>query len=270
MRILVFWDVYGRIWRSALKKELPKLKAKYKPDFMIVNLDNCTSWRGPIEKHVLELESLWVDVMTGWDHVFDNMVRIKDYLEKEDSKLIRPANLYSHDSFSTPWKWYKIVEKNGKKLLVIHLLWEVFMNYRVENPFLKIEGILEKTKWKKIDWIILDFHKEATAEWYGMWYFLDGKVSFVFGTHTHVQTNDELILPKGTGFISDVWMNWPLYSIIWADYNSVKNRFLSWIWKGKLTQCLDSNYIISWICVDIWKDMMCEKLEKIRIRWKLS
>ena len=92
MKVLIFWDVYWRIWRAALKKEFLGLKEKYNPDFIVANIENCTSWRWPIEKHALDLESLWIDVMTGWDHVFDNLNRINDYLTKDDSKLIRPAN----------------------------------------------------------------------------------------------------------------------------------------------------------------------------------
>jgi metallophosphoesterase (TIGR00282 family) len=268
MKVLVFWDVYGRVWRAALKKELPILKEKHKPDFVVVNIENCTSWRGPIEKHALELESLWIDVMTSWDHIFDNIDRIIDYLDKDDSKLIRAANFYEYWDYKLPGKWYKIVEKNGKRLLVIHVLWEVFMNNKVENPFIKVEEIIEKTKWEKLDWIIVDFHKEVTPEWYWLAYFLEGKASFIFWTHTHIQTNDEIILPNGTWIISDVWMNWPLYSVIWAEYKSVEKRFLTW-WRSKITQCLDKNYVVNWVVVEIWDDMKCTNIEKIRIRWKL-
>lgn len=268
MKILVFWDVYGRIWRAALKKELPVLKEKHKPDFVIVNVENCTSWRWPIEKHAMELESLWIDVMTWWDHIFDNLNRIEDYLAKDDSKLIRPANFRETEQYKLPGKWYKIVEKNGKKLLVIHVLWEVFMNNKVDNPFIKVEEIIEKTKWESLDWIIIDFHKEVTPEWYWLAFFLDWKASFIYWTHTHIQTNDELILPSGTWILSDVWMNWPLYSVIWADYKSVEKRFLTW-WRGRITQCLDKNYVVNWVIVDIWDNMKCENIEKIRIRGKL-
>ncbi len=269
MKILVFWDVFGRIWRNALKKELPGLKEKYNPDFVVVNIENATSWRGPIEKHALELEALWIDVMTTWDHIFDNMIKIKDYLDKPDSKMIRCANFIEYKDLKVAGKWYKIVEKNNKRLLVIHVMWEAFMKLKVTSPFFKIEEILEETKWEKLDWIIVDFHKEATAEWYWLWFFLDWKVSFVFWTHTHVQSNDELILPKGTGIINDVWMNWPLYSVIWAEYSSVENRFLTWIPKWKIEQCLDKNYVVNGAFIEIWADMKCESIEKIRIRWSL-
>jgi calcineurin-like phosphoesterase len=94
-------------------------------------------------------------------------------------------------------------------------------------------------------------------------------VSFVFGTHTHIQTNDELILPGWTGIISDVWMNGPLYSVIGADFNSVKKRFLTGINKWKIEQQLDENYVVNGICVEVWEDRKTVSVEKIRIRGKL-
>lgn len=269
MKILIFWDVYGRVWRNALKKELPNLKEKYKPDFVIANIENASSWRWPIEKHAVELEELWIDLMASGDHIFDNMIKISDYLSKKDSKLIRCANFVEYWEYKIPWKGYKIIEKDWKRLLVVHLIWEAFMNYKVTSPFFKIEEILKATENEKLDWIIVDFHKEATAEMYWLWFFLDWRVSFVFWTHTHIQTNDELILPKGTWILTDVWMNWPLYSVIWADYKSVEKRFLTWIWKWKIEQCLDKNYVVNGCYVEIWNNMKCEKIEKIRIRGEL-
>lgn len=269
MKILIFGDVYGRVWRNALLKELPKLQQKHQPDFTIVNVENMTSWRGPIEKHIKEIDRLDIDVMTWWDHIFDNQKSIADYLDQKDSKLIRPANYYQQDHYHIPGKWYKIVEKNGKKILVIHLMWTAFMNYNVENPFLKAEKIIQELWEKNFDAIIIDFHKETTAEWYGLAHFLDGQASFVFWTHTHIQTNDELILPGGTGIISDVGMSGPLYSVIWADFESVKKRFLTWISKWKIEQQLDENYVVNGICVEIWADRKCIDLEKIRVRGKL-
>jgi len=268
MRVLIFWDVYGRIWRAALKKELPLLKEKHKPDFVIVNVDNCTSWRWPIEKHLLEFEALWVDLMTWGNHVFDNLNKIDEYIEKEDSKLIRPANFREYKEYKSLGKWYKVIEKNWKKLLVIHILWEVFMHMQLDNPFLKVEEIIEELKWEDLDWIIIDYHKETSAEWYWLAHFLDWRASFIYWTHTHVQTNDELILENGIWLLSDVWMNWSLYSIIWADYKAIEKRFLTW-WRWKITQCLDKNYLVNWVVVDIWDDMRCENIEKIRIKGKL-
>ena len=268
MKILAFWDLFGRIWRKWFQKELPKLKEKYNPDFIIVNVENIASWRWPISKLVVEMEELWVDVMTGWDHIYDNHKDIMPFLEKDDCSLLRPANFYESDLFTTPGKWYKIVEKNGKKLLVIHLIWEVFTKFNIYNPFLKVDEILKEVSGEKFDAVVVDFHKEVSSEGYWMGMFLDGRISLLFGTHTHVQSNDEMILQKWTWFISDAWMTGPLYSVIWADYGSVEKRFLSWILKWKIDQDLWKDYVVSWVFAEI-NDYKCSQIEKIRIRGKL-
>jgi len=267
MKILIFGDIFWRIWRKAFKKELPALKRKYNPDFIVVNVENISSGRGPIEKLVVEMNEMWVDVMTGWDHIFDNEKNITPYLEKENSNLIRPANFYESDFHTIPWKGYHIVEREGKKLLVIHLIGEVFMRYNVYNPFLKIDEILKETSDENIDAIILDFHKEASAEIDAMWFFLDWKISFVYWTHTHIQTNDEIILPKWTWKMWDVWMTGSLYSVIWADYNSVSKRFLTWITKWKIEQNLWNDYVVNWVFIEV-ENKKCVNIEKIRIRNK--
>lgn len=265
IKVLIFWDVYWRIWRKGLQKELDSLVKKYEPDFKIVNIDNISYGKWPIESHIIEFEKLGFDVLTTWNHYFDNIHKIKDYINSWKSKVIRCANFL----WDVPGEWYKIVEKNWKKLLVIHLLWQVFMWMWAENPFRKVDEILEKFSDEKLDWIIVDFHKETTSESYGMWFYLDWRVSFVFGTHTHVQTNDELILPNWTWLISDVWMNWPLFSVIWAEFETVKSVFLNWYRDRRQEQCLDSNYLVNWVYVEIWDDGKCQKIEKINIKGKL-
>ena len=270
MKVLIFWDIYWRIGRLALEKEFPKLKNKYNPDFILSSVDNITSWRWPIEKHIKQMEKLGVDIMSGGDHIFDNLDKIENTLKEKDSKLLRPANLYEYEKYKLPGKGYKIIEKNGKRLLVIHLLGEVFMKHNVENPFIKVDKILKKFKKNEnLDWIIIDFHKEVTSEWYAMSFFLDGKVSFIYWVHTHIQTNDDIIFPKWTGLISDVWMVWSLYSVIWADYNSVEKIFLTWMNKWLIKQSLDKNYIINWIYLEIWEYWNTEKIKKIKITGKL-
>lgn len=262
MKLLIFWDIYGRIWRNAFLKELPILKEKYSPDFVITNVDNLTAGKWAIEKHILVLKEAWVDIMTAWDHIFDNFDKVKDYIFKQDSNLLTFANFYD-DKLASYGE--KIFEKGNWKLLVIHLQGEIFMNHKVNNPFSVVEKILEKYKNDKLDWIIIDFHKEASSEFYWLANYLDGKISFIFGTHTHVQTNDDVIFPNWTGIISDVGMTWPLYSVIWADFETVKGRFLYWINRWKIEQSLSKEYVVSWVFVEIWKKWKCEKIEKIRI-----
>lgn len=264
MKILVFWDIYWRIWRKWFINEYKKNYEKFKPDFSIVNIENITSGRGPVSEHAELIESVWVDLMTSWDHTFDNSPNILTYLNKEDSKLIRPANFYDSDEYELSWKWYLVIEKKGKKLLVINLLWESFMNHKVKNPFLTVEKILKEVPEKDYDAIIVEFHRETTAELYGMANFLDGRVAFVYGTHTHIQTNDAHILPNGTGMISDVWMNWPFHSVIWAEFSSVKKRFLSWISRWKIVQQLKGPYIINAVYFEIDDDSgLCTHVENI-------
>lgn len=264
IKFLIFWDVYWRIWREAIKKELDSLIKKYSPDFKIANIDNISYWKWPIEKHIIEFEKLWFDVLTTWNHYFDNLWKIKDYISSGKSKVIRCAN-YRWDLV---WDWYKIIEKDWKKALVIHLLWQVFMWINVDNPFEKAKKIIEKYK-NEIKTIIIDFHKETTSEWYWLLHFLDWEASFIFWTHTHVQTNDDIIFPKWTWFINDVWMNWPLYSIIWAEFSSVKSIFLNWYRDRPFEQSLDKNYIISAVYVEINDNWKCNKVEKIKITWEL-
>jgi calcineurin-like phosphoesterase len=166
------------------------------------------------------------------------MPDIQKYFEREDCNLIRPANFIQSEHYNLPGKGYKIIEKSGKKLLVIQLLGEVFMNHKVDNPFVKIESILSEVSPESYNAVILEFHRETTAELYGMANFLDGRVAAVYGTHTHIQTNDAHILSGGTGLLTDVGMNGPFDSVIGADFYSVKKRFLTGIQRGKIEQKL--------------------------------
>ena len=271
MRVLIFWDVYGRLWRKAFIKEYQELKEKYQADLCIVNIENITSGRWPATIHAQMIENLWVNLMTGWDHIFDNMPDIATYFWKEGCKLIRPANFIVSQKFPLPWDGYRIIKSpSWKKLLVIQILWEVFMNHKVENPFHKITEILDSIPESDYDACAVEFHRETTAELYGMANYLDGRVSLVYGTHTHIQTNDAHILTQWTWVITDIWMNGPFESVIGATFESVEKRFFSWISKWKILQQLKWKYIINALIVDIdddsWK---CLKIENISFTWKL-
>ena len=265
MRVLVFWDIYGRVWRNAFVQEYNKLVEEYSPDFTIANIENITSWKWPITQHAELIAGLWVDVMTWWDHVFDNMENIKQYFDNEDCQLIRPANFCSENM---PWTGSMIIEKNNKSLLVVQVLGQAFMSHNVDNPFLAIEKEIELHAWEKIDGIIVDFHRETTAELYGMAHFLNGRVALVYGTHTHIQTNDAHILSEWTWLIGDVGMNWPFNSVIGADYDSVKKRFLTGIQRWKIEQALGKEFIINAVLVDI-EDWKTSFIENISYTWKL-
>lgn len=247
MKVLAFWDIYGRVWRKAFIQELSSLRETYSPDFIVVNVDNISSGRGVILDHVTLLTQLWVDVLTGGDHIFDNFSDIEEYISQANTRLLRPANFPD----TIAGKGYTVIEKNGKKLAVIHLIGSIFMNHHSENPFLTADIILEELKQAGVSCIILDFHREASSELYGMAFYLDGRISSIFGTHTHIQTNDAHILPGGTSMITDIGMNGPLHSVIGADFASVKKRFLTGVQKGKIEQNLWDQYVIGALSIEI-------------------
>jgi len=239
------------MWRKAFSNEYKKMKEVYKPDFTIVNIENITSWRGPASLHAEYIENFWVDLMTLWDHSFDNAPNILEYFSKENGKIIRPANFPESSEYLVPGVGYQILIKKWKRLLVIQLLWEVFMWHKVDNPFIKVSELLEKIPNDSYDSFVVEFHRETTAELYGMANYLDGKAGLVYGTHTHIQTNDAHILSWGTAMITDVWMNWPFDWVIGADFNSVKKRFLTGIQRGKIEQKLTWKYVVNAIVVDL-------------------
>lgn len=251
MKVLVFWDIYWRIWRKWFLKEIGNLKEKYQPDFIIANIENITSGRWPVTEHAEKISQAGVDVMTWWDHIFDNIDNISQYFAKNNCNLIRPANFYETWVYKIPWEGSIIIEKGGKKLLVIQLLGEVFMGHKVYNPFLQVDEILKKYDESEYDGVIVDFHRETTAELYGMAHYLKSRVSLVYGTHTHIQTNDAQILEGGTALIGDVGMNGPFDSVIGANFDSVKKRFLSGIQKWKIEQALTKKYIINALFLEI-------------------
>lgn len=204
MKVLVIGDIFGRLGRSMVKKHLPELIEKHHPDFVIANSENICHGKGPKYRHVEFLRELGCDVLTAGNHSFVNADDMLEYLESEQCIQIRPANYYeSVYAPRMPGKGFIIVEKNGSKLLVISLLSSTFMRDQLFNPFIRVQEIIDAYG-DGVDGIVVDFHKEVTSEGFAMANLLDGRASLVYGTHTHVQTNDEQIFPKGLGFMSDV------------------------------------------------------------------
>ena len=147
-------------------------------------------------------------------------IQIKSFKFIDDSRIIRPANYPE----GVVGKGYNIYKCKDKKIAVINLIGRVDINILTENPFLKAKKIIEKIQ-NQVDMIIVDFHAEATAEKIALGYYLDGKVTAVFGTHTHVQTADEKILPNGTAYITDIGMTGPEHSVIGMDIKASIKRF---------------------------------------------
>ena len=219
MRILAVGDIVGESGVEKLKNVLPKLREENNIDFCIVNGENSAGGMGMTTKIFSDMQKLKVNAITMGNHTWGK----KDIFSFIDNPImIRPAN-YSEGVVG---KGYGIFECKGKKVAVINLIGRTDMNVLSENPFLVADEILKKIK-NEADIIIVDFHAEATAEKIAMGYYLDGKVTVVFGTHTHVQTADEKILEKGTGYITDIGMTGPYKSVIGMDVDASIKRFVT-------------------------------------------
>src|SRR3989344_1967786 len=224
MTILFFGDVVGKAGREAIKRMLPAIRAEHSPDLVCANVENLAHGKG-ITLHTLNfMIAAGVDFFTSGNHVFDKPEG-KQVFEEHGDKIVRPANLKD----DLPGKGWKIIEVNGVAVLIVNLLGQVFMEKQFDqgeigNPFLKLNEILnevgDKAKVK-----ILDFHAEATSEKRGMGFWADGRVSAVFGTHTHVLTADAQILPQGTGYATDIGMAGVYDSIIGVQKEAALNRF---------------------------------------------
>ena len=213
MKILAIGDIIGQVGIKKFLNEYSKLKEKI--DFCIVNAENAADGFGLLESQYKMLSEAGVDVITMGDHTWGK----KDIFKYvENSNIIRPANLPKQN----PGKGYVVIEKNGKRICAINIIGRTFMNVLSDNPFECMDKLLSEVQ---ADYYIVDFHAEATAEKIAMSKYLDGRVSIIYGTHTHVQTADEQILEKGTGYITDLGMTGPKNSVIGMDIEASLKRF---------------------------------------------
>ena len=217
MRILAVGDIVGRTGLQKLKDVLPKVIKENNIDFVIVNGENAADGMGITEKMYKDILALNVNVVTMGNHTWGKK-EIFNFID--DEHIIRPANYPENN----PGKGYRVFECKGKKIAVINLIGRTTMAVLSENPFLKAREIVEKIK-NTVDIIAIDFHAEATAEKIAMAHYLDGDISILYGTHTHVQTADEEILEKGTAYITDIGMTGPKKSVIGMDIEASIKRF---------------------------------------------
>lgn len=216
MRILAVGDVVGEGGVQKLKAILPKLKQDEKIDFVITNGENAAGGMGITERNYKDILASGTDVVTMGNHTWSK----KDIFKIIDEpQIIRPANYTK----GVPGKGYVILKAKEKKIAVINLIGRVDVNVLSENPFKLVANLIEEIK-NQADLIIIDFHAEATAEKIALGHYLDGKVTAIFGTHTHVQTADAKILPKGTAYITDIGMTGPEHSVIGMDISASIKR----------------------------------------------
>ena len=220
MKVLFIGDIVGEPGRKALRNGLPSLIDKLKIDFVIANAENAAGGFGITKPICEEIFSVGVNILTSGNHIWDKKEAVQYIMEEK--RLLRPAN-YPEEA---PGYGSIIAETPaGEKIAVLNLAGRVFMN-QLDCPFKTAKTALSKIK-KETKVIIVDFHAEATSEKAAIGWFLDGEVSAVIGTHTHVQTADEKILPEGTAFITDVGMTGPINSIIGVKKELVISKFLT-------------------------------------------
>lgn len=219
MKFLIIGDIVGRMARNILKTQLTNIIENNEIQFVIANGENASGGNGLTYKNAQELFSYGIDVITMGNHVWDKK-EITQYID-EETRLVRPSNYPS----PCPGRGYTIINKNNIKIGIINLSGRVFLN-PLDCPFKTFEKDYNHLK-TNTDIIILDFHGEATAEKVAMGWFVDGKISLIYGTHTHIQTADEKILTKGTGYITDIGMTGPYYSVLGIDRDIIIEKFIT-------------------------------------------
>ena len=219
MKILFIGDIVGKPGRRAIRELLPGIVEENRIDCVIANCENAASGFGVTGEIVEELYSRHIDVLTSGNHIWDKK-EILEFID-EDQRLLRPAN-YPH---GVPGRGNVVIPtRSGVQVAVLNLAGRVFMN-PLDCPFLTADRELDQLR-KKARVIIVDMHAEATSEKIALGWYLDGRVTAVLGTHTHVQTADERVLPGGTACITDVGMTGPFDSVIGIKKDSILQRFL--------------------------------------------
>lgn len=220
MKILFIGDVVGRPGRKCLSRVLPDIINRQQVDFIIANGENAAGGAGITREVFFELRNIGIDLLTGGNHTWDQK-EILEFIDQETG-IIRPAN---YPPNITPGTGTVVLNRNGNELAVVNLMGRAFMDI-LDCPFRTADRELSSLG-RHIKTILVDFHAEATSEKQAMGWYLNGKVSAVIGTHTHVQTADHRILPDGTAYITDVGMTGLYDSILGVDKAGPLNRFLT-------------------------------------------
>ncbi len=210
MKFLAIGDVVSSQGCEYLRQILPKMKREYNVDFVVANGENSAVGNGVTPNSAEYLFSSGVDVITLGNHSLKR-AEICDYLDSNEF-IIRPCNYHS----SAPGRGSVILDKGASRIAIINLQGCVYLESN-RNSFEAVDEEIERVKRDGANIILVDFHAEATSEKRAMGYYLDGRISALFGTHTHTQTSDEQILPQGTGYITDLGMTGPFYSVLGVE-----------------------------------------------------
>lgn len=252
-RILFLGDIVGRPGRIAVQRHLSNLQDRHDPLFTIVNGENAASGVGITPDIAEELLKLGIDMITLGNHAFHKR-EIMEYLRK-DRPLVRPANLPP----AAPGAGHRIVERDGIRLAVANLCGRVFLD-GYDDPFRDVDRILDEIDTPHF---FVDFHAEATSEKIAMGWHLDGRATAVVGTHTHVTTADETVLPGGTAYITDVGMCGPMPSVLGMEKTVILHRFRTSL--PTKFEVADHPGVISGVVVGVERDTgRAVSIERIR------
>ena len=254
MRIAFIGDIVGRPGMDILRHILPDYLRSKSVDVCIINGENSAAGMGITFKLAQEMVSLGADAITLGNHTFSNAEFVG--LVDKIPQVVRPANV----SDEWPGNDYCIINKCGKKIAVLNLLGQVSMIPSADNPFRRADKLIADID-DRADILVLDFHAEATSEKQLMGYYLDGRVSLVAGTHTHVQTADNRILPNGTGYITDLGMTGCIDSIIGMDIDASARRLISKM-PAKYSQASGDAFMCG-VLADIDDNGSCIRIERI-------
>lgn len=234
MKILFLGDVMGRSGRQAITDHVPRLRAEWNLDFVVVNGENATSGMGLSGAHAAELLTAGVDCLTLGDHAFDQ----KDMLQfiATEPRVVRPINF----SKQAPGSGARLfTTARGRKVLVTQVLGQVFMKRPFDDPFSALEPVLKAYPLGgQAAAVLVDVHCEATSEKMALGHFCDGRASLVVGTHTHVPTADAMVLPGGTGYLTDAGMCGDYHSVIGMEKSEPLRRFMTGMPKERFTPAL--------------------------------
>ncbi len=220
MKVLYIGDIFGEEGLVYLEQNIEYLKKTYKPNLILANGENVSYGRGLHFTHYQRLMKMGINYVTMGNHTFSN-VDIKNFIN--NSNIIRPANIPTDIG-----KGYKVIKYNNKTVTLVNLLGRVYQNMSLDCPFKTLDSILKESK---SDYYIIDMHAEATSEKIALAHDFDGKVDVVVGTHTHVQTADERVLPRGTIYITDIGMTGPLNGVIGNTKEDIIKRFRTGVYE---------------------------------------
>ncbi len=215
MKILFIGDIYGDPGIDFLLENINTLRLNYQPNLIVANAENAANGRGITKVLYKKLMTAGISLLTMGNHTWRNP-ELETFID--EAKIIRPIN-----DDSNKGSGYTIMKYNDKKIIFISALGKAFMNAEYAPPYFMVKEVLESNDF---DYSFLDFHAEATSEKIAMAHFLDGKLDMMVGTHTHVQTNDNRVMPKGMLYITDVGMTGPLDGVIGVEKDIIIDRFI--------------------------------------------